>query len=130
MKSIFTVSIALFSLSAFSMDSCPVNFSDSDFTGKVSVLATKSASCSEASEIVKACALGNSQDIQTVQAAISRCNKGVKLNATDKQIYTYLNNKCSDKFDSLEGTMYRSMSAFCNLSVTTLFTDLLSNDNL
>ena len=131
MKSVLTLTIALVSFSAFSMEVvCPVNFNDTNFAGKVSALATKSASCSEASEIVTACALGNNQDIQTVAAAITRCNKGVKMTATDKQVYTYLNNKCSDKYDSLEGSMYGSMSAFCNLSVTTLFTNLLSNDKL
>lgn len=129
MKSILSLTIILFSFSAFSMDKCPVDFGKEDYLEKVADLAINSSSCWEASEIVNACALGASGDVYTVGAAIARCNKDIPvMSEKDETTFSYLNTKCNDKYDSMEGTMYRSMNAFCHLSVSSLFVDLLSRE--
>ena len=63
MKSILSLALALFSFSVFSIDACPVNSNENGFAEKVSALASKAESCSKASDIVTACALGSGQDV-------------------------------------------------------------------
>ncbi|MGZ3807860.1 MAG: hypothetical protein ACXVCE_07225, partial [Bacteriovorax sp.] len=90
---------------------------------------TQSASCYEASEVASACALGASGDVYTVGAAVARCEKDMpKMSEKDAATYSYLNEKCNDKYASMEGTLYMSMNAFCHLSVTKLFDELLSKE--
>lgn len=112
-----------FSISSYALE-CPTNDLD-----KVAQLAMKASSCYEASEIVNACALGASGDVFTVSAAIARCEKDIPtMSKKDAQTYSYLNQKCNDKYESMSGTLYMSMNAFCHLSVTRLFVELLSKE--
>lgn len=131
MKStILSLSFVLFSISisAHALETCPVDF-DQDYLEKVSELATNAGSCYEASQIVSACALGASGDVVTVGAAIDRCAKDIPaMSRKDQNTFSYLNAKCNAKYDKMEGTMYRSMAAFCHLSVSELFVDLLSTE--
>ena len=125
-SSLLGLLFAVISFSAQAVEECPVQFGNSDYIEKVAELATNSSSCYEASEIVTACALGASGDVFTVGAAIARCEKDLPtMSAADKKTYDYLNEKCSDKYSSMSGSMYRSMNVFCHLSVSKLFTDLL-----
>ena len=130
MKSRFlSLFLALFSISisAHALEKCPIDFGNDDYLEKVALLATNSPSCYEASEIVDACALGSSGDVYTVGAAIARCEKDFPVMSTqDQQTFSYLKNKCDEKYDSMEGTLYQSMHAFCQLSVSKLFSELLS----
>jgi hypothetical protein len=48
------------------------------------------------------------------------------MSANDADQYSALNTKCQKKYESMEGTLYLSMNAFCHLSVTKLFYDLLT----
>lgn len=129
MKSILSLVVVLFSLSTHAYENCPVEFGKDDFLEKVATLATEANSCWEASEIVSACAISASGDVYTVGAAIARCNKDIPaMSKKDQETYSYLKNKCNEKYDSMEGTMYRSMNAFCHLSVSKLFVDLLSRE--
>ena len=125
MKSLLTLSAILFSVSAFSMDNCPVAVSNSNYIAKVVSLTAKTSSCEEASELATVCALGTSGDVEIVNAAIKRCEKGVVMTKTDKSVYEYLSNKCDQKYSSQAGSMYTSFTAFCKLSVTNLFINLL-----
>lgn len=130
MKSSFlTLSLAFFaiSLSAHALEKCPVDFGQDDYLEKVADLATNASSCYEASEIVDACALGASGDVYTVGAAIDRCQKDFPVMTPEyQQNFSFLNNKCTEKYESMEGTLYLSMNAFCHLSVSKLFNELLS----
>jgi len=117
------------SLSAHALDQCPVEFGSEDYLDKVAQLATNSSSCYEASEVVSACALGASGDVIMVAAALNRCERDMPvMSEKDQQTISYLKTKCNDKYDSMDGSMYRSMKAFCHLSVTTLYVDLLSTE--
>lgn len=111
------------------MDKCPVDFGANDYLEQVTQMIANSGSCWEASEIADACALGASGDIYTVGAAVARCEKDMPImSKEDAMMYKTLNNKCTDKYSKLEGTMYMSMNAFCHLQVTRLFLDILSHE--
>lgn len=131
-KSILLLTIALCaSFSAHALDKCPVDFGNDDYLQKVSDVITNSASCYEASEVADACALGASGDVYTVGSAIARCEKDIPaMSEKDAKTYSELNQKCQDKYSSMEGTLYMSMNAFCHLSVTKLFNELLSTEQL
>lgn len=124
------LSVSLFtSFSANALDACPVEFGNDNYLEKVAELATNAGSCWEASEVVEACALGASGDVFTVGAAIGRCEKDIPaMSRKDKKNYSYLKEKCNAKYDKMDGTMYRSMNAFCHLSVAKLYVDLLSTE--
>ncbi len=127
-SSLLILSFSLFSLSAFAVENCPVDFGD-DYLEKVATLATNSDSCYQARDIVNVCALGASGDVYTVGAAIRRCQRDIPaMSKKDQETYVYLEKKCNDKYASMEGTMYLSMNAFCHLSVAELFVGLLSKE--
>ncbi|MFA6236739.1 MAG: hypothetical protein WC635_05370 [Bacteriovorax sp.] len=122
------VALFSFSISAHALEQCPVEFGQ-DYLEKVATLATEAESCYEASAIVNACALGASGDVYTVAFAIARCEKDIpQMSKKDLETFSYLKTKCNEKYDSMDGTLYRSMNAFCHLSVTELFVDLLSKE--
>lgn len=117
----------LFSFSANSLENCPVEFGTDNYLEQVAELAAKAENCYQASEVVGACALGASGDVYTVGSAITRCERDIPtMSKKDTETFNYLKTKCNEKYDSMEGTLYRSMNAFCHLSVTKLFVDLLS----
>ncbi len=127
-KSFLLAAIALCTIfSAHAMDKCPVQFGTDDYLGKVADLITNSSSCYEASSIADACALGASGDVYTVSAAINRCKKDIpKMSAKDQATHDSLMQKCNDKYAHMEGTLYRSMNVFCQLSVAKLYNELLT----
>lgn len=123
------IAVATYSMAAHSMDQCPVEFGTDNYLEKVAELATNAGSCYEASEVVNACALGASGDVYTVGAAIGRCEQDMpEMSQKDIKTFAYLKNKCNEKYDSMDGTLYRSMNAFCHLSVTMLFNNLLTTE--
>ncbi len=50
------------------------------------------------------------------------------MSKKDEQTMVYLKNKCNEKYDSMDGSMYRSANAFCHLSIVELFVNLLSKE--
>lgn len=128
MKKFLCLLSLLVSFSANSSE-CPVKFETDNYLEKVAELALNADNCYEASEIVNACALGASGDVYTVGAAINRCERDFPvMTPKDTETYLYLKNKCNEKYDGMDGTLYRSMNAFCHLSVTELFYSLLSRE--
>ena len=132
MKSTFltlTLSLLTISFSAHAIGQCPVEMGD-NYLEKVAKLATNATSCYDASAVVEACALGASGDGFTVSAAITRCEKDIPAKTRrESRTYKYLNKKCDDKYEGMDGTMYRSMNAFCHLSVTKLYVEILSKED-
>ena len=47
-----------------------------------------------------ACALGSSADVEIVETAIKRCEKGLVMTKSEKSAYKLLNNKCYEKYSS------------------------------
>ena len=123
---IFILATIATSSSLLAIDECPVKFGDENYSAKVSTLALEAHTCHEASEIVSACSLGSSIDIFLVGSAIERCERDMTtISKTDKTSYDYLNQRCDDKYASMEGSMYRSANAFCRLAATRFFHNLL-----
>jgi hypothetical protein len=128
-KSLLILSLLVLGTTAHALDKCPVEFGNGDYLEQVSQKITEAGSCWEASEIADACALGASGDVYTVGSAIARCEQDMPvMSQSDAAMYSTLNNKCTEKYSKLEGTMYMSMNAFCHLQVTRLFLDFLSHE--
>lgn len=82
-------------------------------------LIEKSETCYEATQLAEACAYGSSMDVMTAGTAYGVCEKELAAQNPSKKITKLLNDmqkECSEKYDKEEGTMYRSMNAFCQLS--------------
>lgn len=125
---IFILLITSFSSSLFALE-CPITFGDENYSEKVSSLTLEAKSCWEASEIVSACSLGSSIDVFLVGSAIERCERDMTaLSKADKASYSYLNQRCDDKYASMQGSMYRSANAFCRLSATKFFNNILTEE--
>lgn len=120
---------SVLTLGAVHADECPVEFGNDDYLEKVAELATNANSCWEAKNVVSVCAIGASGDVYTVGAAIERCEKDIPaMSKKDQETKSYLHEKCNAKYADMEGTMYRSMNAFCHLDVSELFVNLLSKE--
>ncbi len=105
---------------------CTVQFSSDRYLNKVKDIILKSTSCEEGAHIAEACALGASGDLQTVPVAIEKCEIDfmTKLSTSDKVAYHNLQSKCFEKYETLNGSMYKSMAIFCSLQVSRLYSEL------
>ncbi len=82
-------------------------------------LISEAGSCYEASDLAKACAWGSSLDVSTAGAAYDVCHKELTTAKPSKELtdlLTKMTSLCGQKYRNEEGTLYRSMHAYCNLS--------------
>lgn len=82
-------------------------------------LIEKSASCYEAESLAEACAWGSSLDVMTAGTAYGVCEAELNAQKPKKDILNTLNKMkslCTKKYEHQDGTMYRSMNAFCHLN--------------
>jgi len=129
MKTLILISALTLSSAAFSMQQCPVEFPSENYLENVGKIIAESDSCYSASEVANDCALGAGGDVYIAGQAIIRCEKDMpKMSKADALMYTTLNDKCSEKYSTMEGSMYRSMESFCHLQVTRLFLSLLTRE--
>jgi hypothetical protein len=102
--------------------SCPIADYDAD---KISAAIDGAGSCFVAAGIAESCAYGSSLDVSFVASATAICESGFgSMIEADKSAYETLLGKCAKKYENTEGTLYRSMNAYCDLEVTKLFTAL------
>jgi hypothetical protein len=102
--------------------SCPVTDYDAD---KIIAAIEGGGSCYVAAGIAESCAYGSSLDVQFVAAATELCQRGFDaMTDADTEAYETLLGHCAAKYRDTEGTLYRSMNAYCDLEVTQLFNDL------
>jgi len=75
----------------------------------------KAPSCRQALEIMEACAYGAGGDTGLGGAVHERCEPEFlpKLSKAQKHAYDRQQKRCDDKYARQQGTMYRSMTAFC-----------------
>ncbi|MGZ3695646.1 MAG: hypothetical protein ACXWQO_16160 [Bdellovibrionota bacterium] len=120
MKNLLIVSLFLFAMPAFAEEqACP-----SDGEQLVKSISSQ-GSCYEAAKLARACAWGSSFDVRVAGAAIEVCAKDYKkISSKDKQVITYMNNKCNAKFEKMQGTMYISMNMFCQLATAEFWSDV------
>lgn len=120
MKTLIAVMVFAISTSAFAGE-C-VNKKGEDIYNQPDVfqaLIEQSASCFEAKGLAEACAYGSSLDVSSAGAAYAVCQKELaqqKPAATLNKTLANMVSLCNKKYRNEEGTMYRSMNAFCNLS--------------
>ena len=119
LKCIFVLLFAV-TTSAFAAD-C-VNEKGEDITSQPEVfqaLIEKSTECYQAKALAEACAYGSSIDVISAGLAYSVCEKKLNENKPAKKLtamLTTMKKMCSDKYAKQQGTMYRSMNAYCNLT--------------
>ncbi len=129
MKSIFILVFAL-STSAFAAE-C-VNEKGEDIYNQPDVFQTliqKSESCFQAKGLAEACAYGSSVDVSTAGYANGVCANELAKQRPSKKLQATLNamnDLCNRKYENEDGTMYRSMNAFCRLSATEWILNLAS----
>ena len=67
--------------------------------------------CQPAFKIMEACAFGSSADVQTGSAVVDKCEPGIAPRF--KAAFERARKACVAKYANQDGTMYRSMAAFC-----------------
>lgn len=68
-------------------------------------------SCTTAYKIAEACAFGSTADVQTTSIVITKCE--ARMTAAQRAGYERAAKACAAKHAGKDGTMYRSMAAFC-----------------
>lgn len=68
-------------------------------------------SCATAYKMAEACAFGSTADVQTTSIVIQKCE--ARMPQAQRAGYERAAKACHAKFASKDGTMYRSMAAFC-----------------
>jgi hypothetical protein len=102
--------------------SCPIADYDAD---KISAAIDGAGSCYTAAGIAESCAFGSSLDVSFVSSATAICQRGFgSMTAADTKTYETMLGKCAAKYENVDGTLYRSMNAYCDLEVTKLFNTL------
>lgn len=92
---------------------------------------SKHTQCSQAVEIAWACAWGSSADTKIVASAANICESELEKNKPSTKLLSLLaemQSTCREKYDTLEGTMYRSQHAFCYLNALEWITVLSYNE--
>ncbi len=120
----------LVSLPAMSAE-CPVDMAGNDYLERVEGNIRNATNCYEAASIAEACALGSGGDVFTVSAAIDVClSHAGEMSAEDQASRAYLMQRCTETYQSREGSMYRSFMAFCHLSATQFFANLYGTESV
>jgi hypothetical protein len=101
--------------------SCPVPGEDIE---EVTKQILRKKTCAAAVKLAEACAVGSSRDVGFAGAAAGICERDFAKKKEDAAIYKQLGARCTAKFESSDGTMYRSAEAFCRLRVAQLLSDL------
>jgi hypothetical protein len=68
-------------------------------------------SCATAYKIAEACAFGSTADVQTTSVVIQKCE--ARMTPAQRAGYERAAKACDAKYAGRDGTMYRSMAAFC-----------------
>lgn len=79
----------------------------------------KADSCYAAKNLAEACAYGSGLDVSTAGAAYGVCATELQKNKPSKELtktLSSMNTMCNKKYANEDGSMYRSMNAFCQLS--------------
>jgi hypothetical protein len=86
--------------------------------------------CAEASKLAQACALGSSIDVHIAGAAGEVCLKeGGKLSKSDSILLKTMRARCVKAYSNQQGTIYRSINSFCQLSAIEFVVNLLNLEN-
>ena len=90
-------------------------------------LISNAGSCYEAAGMARACAWGSSLDVSTAGLAADVCRNELATLSPEKQTTDLLESMteaCFDKYAEAQGTLAKSMSAFCRLDALSWIVDL------
>lgn len=119
MKKFFVLLTLVLTTTAFAGE-C-VNDKGEDILGnpeEFQTLIENASSCYKAKELASACAWGSSLDVITAGAAYDVCEKDLTKNNPAADLLstlTAMKQLCTNKYEDMDGTMYRSMNSYCHL---------------
>lgn len=96
---------------------CPIDHGAADPLWKLKEDAIRKApTCKQAYEIMQACAYGATGDRGLSTAVHEKCEPLFlpKLSKAQRRAYNREQKRCDDKYANKDGSMYRSLSAFCD----------------
>ena len=75
----------------------------------------KAPTCNAALKVAEACAYGASGDTGLTNIVLEKCEAGfsARMSKAERRVYDRGIKRCDEKYRRQEGTMYRSMAAFC-----------------
>jgi hypothetical protein len=96
---------------------CPIDHGAADPLWKLKEDAIRKApTCKQAYEIMQACAYGATGDRGLSTAVHEKCEPLFlpKLSNAQRRAYNREQKRCDDQYANKDGSMYRSLSAFCD----------------
>lgn len=94
-------------------------------------LIAQKKTCYEAVQLAESCAWGSSLDVSTAGVAYNVCLAQAKKSKPQSRDYALLRKmeaRCNEKYSKMEGTLYRSMNAFCQLKAIEWLNTLVSEN--
>ncbi len=88
----------------------------------------KQTDCLPAKRLAEACAWGSNLDVSTAGLAYGICEKNLsdaKPKKSDLRLLAKMKDRCTARYINEEGSLYRSMNAFCHLNALTWIFDLV-----
>jgi hypothetical protein len=75
----------------------------------------KAPTCNAALKVAEACAYGAGGDTGLTNIVLEKCEAGfsARMSKAERRVYDRGIRRCDEKHRRQEGTMYRSMAAFC-----------------
>ena len=79
----------------------------------------KAPTCKEALKVAEACAYGATGDVGLTNIVLEKCEAdfSAKMSKAQRQRYNHEIKRCDEEYRREEGTMYRSMAAFCRATL-------------
>lgn len=104
--------------------SCPVDGADA---AAIEAAIAAAPSCGLAADVAEACAWGSSIDVQFSAIASEACSGSfADMTEADAALHGSLIEACTALYADEEGTLYRAMTAHCQLQVDVVFDAILS----
>ncbi|RZA04174.1 MAG: hypothetical protein EOP11_15665 [Proteobacteria bacterium] len=123
MKNIFlALGLLLASAPTFAATQCPTDASE------VEKMISSAGSCYDAATIARDCAWGSSIDVMLAGTASAVCEKDyANMSRADKKTMETMRSRCATKYRDMDGTMYLSMSAHCQLQVSEFWSSIYTS---
>jgi hypothetical protein len=105
------LAVLLLGVAAMAQD-CPTE--GSGWEGREDAV-RKAPTCNEALKVAESCAYGASGDTGLTNIVLEKCEAGFsgRMSKAQRQSYHRGIQRCDEEYRRQEGTMYRSMAAFC-----------------
>lgn len=107
---------------SFAATECPRHAED------IHKMIVAAGSCYDAATIARDCAWGSSIDVYLAGAASEKCEKDyARISRADRKTMEAMRARCASKYRNEEGTMYISMEAHCQLTVSEFWSGIYTS---